>query len=290
VTISKGQGMKLLVTGGTGQLGRALTRLGSDQFEIVALGSSEVDVRNFYAVRAATSEIRPDLVIHAGAMTDVDGCERDVANAFRINALGSQNIAAVTAAENIPLAYISTNFVFNGEADRPYTEFDAPDPISVYGASKLAGEWAVQSLNPRHYIVRTAMVYDETGRNFVNSMLRLTSRHPKLTVVNDQFGNPTYAGDLAFGLLQLIKQPAYGIYHLTNTGTASWYEWSRKVFELASIDTIVQPIPASQFERAATPPANGALDNLSAAALGITLPDWQDALARCLTRRNGLTS
>jgi dTDP-4-dehydrorhamnose reductase len=123
----------------------------------------------------------------------------------------------------------------------------------------------------------------------VNSMLRLTSKLPKLTVVNDQFGNPTYAGDLAAGLIQLIEEPAYGIYHLTNTGTASWFEWARKVFELANIDTPMLPIPASQFERAATPPVNGALDNLSAAALGITLPDWQDALGRCLNRRNELT-
>jgi dTDP-4-dehydrorhamnose reductase len=281
--------MKLLVTGGTGQLGRALTRLGSNQFEIVALGSSELDVSNYKAVRVVTSEIRPDLVVHAGAMTDVDGCERDVASAYRINGLGSQNVAAVTAADGIPIVYISTNFVFNGESDRPYTEFDIPDPISVYGASKLAGERAVQSLNPQHYIVRTAMVYDESGRNFVNSMLRLTSKLPKLTVVNDQFGNPTYAGDLAAGLIQLIEEPAYGIYHLTNTGTASWFEWARKVFELANIDTPMLPIPASQFERAATPPVNGALDNLSAAALGITLPDWQDALGRCLNRRNELT-
>ncbi len=277
--------MKLLVTGGSGQLGRAIVRLGSDQHQIVAPGSVELDVTSARAVRSAISETRPDLVIHAGAMTDVDGCERDPITAYRINGLGTQNLAAATWSAGIPLLYVSTNFVFEGELDRAYLEFDAPRPISVYGASKLAGEHAVAALNPQHYIVRTAMVYDETGRNFVNSMLRLASEHPKLTIVNDQSGNPTYAGDLALGILLLIEQPAFGTYHLTNAGTASWYEWAVRIFELSGLDIPVEPIPASQFKRAATPPANGAMQNMAAASLGIELPDWQDALRRCLQRR-----
>lgn len=278
--------MNLLVTGGTGQLGRAINRIGSDQHQIVAPGSAELDVTDFRAVQAAIVEVLPDLVIHAGAMTDVDGCEHDVNMAYRTNGLGTQNIAAVTASAGIPVVYVSTNFVFSGDFDRPYTEFDSPDPINAYGASKLAGERAVTALNLRHYIVRTAMVYDEAGRNFVNSMLRLAGEHPRLTIVNDQFGNPTYAGDLAFGILRLIQEPAYGTYHLTNSGTASWYEWALKIFELASIDVPVEPIPASLFKRAATPPANGALENLAAASLGIELPHWHDALARCLVGRS----
>lgn len=281
--------MNLLVTGGTGQLGRAISRIGSDQHQITAPGSSELNVADAESVRAAISELRPDLIIHAGAMTDVDGCEHDPRTAFLINGLGAQHVASASASAGIPIVYVSTNFVFNGELDRPSTEFDTPDPISIYGASKLAGERAVAALNPRHYIVRTAMVYDETGRNFVNSMLRLSAEHPKLTIVDDQFGNPTYAGDLAFGILLLIQEPAYGIHHLTNTGVASWCDWAVKIFELSGIEIPVEPIPASQFPRAATPPANGALDNLAAASLGIELPHWHDALARCLTRRSEIT-
>lgn len=278
--------MNLLVTGGTGQLGRAIVRLGADQHRIVAPGSGDVDVADAIAVQAMIADTQPDLVIHAGAMTDVDGCELDPVTAYRINGLGTQNVAAATANAGIPMVYVSTNFVFDGELDRAYTEFDAPNPISTYGASKLAGELAVSALNPQHFIVRTAMVYDETGRNFVNSMLRLASEHPKLTIVRDQTGNPTYAGDLAFGILRLIAQPAFGTYHLTNTGSASWYEWAVRIFGISGIEIPVEPIPASQFKRAATPPENGTMDNLAAASLGIELPHWEDALERCLEQRS----
>jgi dTDP-4-dehydrorhamnose reductase len=281
--------VKILITGGTGQLGRALERLGREHYEIVAPGSGDLNVTDYHTVTYVLSETNPDLVIHAGAMTDVDGCEHDVRAAFSINGLGTQNVAASTANAGIPIVYVSTNFVFNGVLDRPYTEFDIPDPISIYGASKLAGERAITALNPRHYIVRTAMVYDESGRNFVNSMLSLAAEHPKLTIVDDQFGNPTYAGDLAFAILQLIQPPAYGIYHLVNTGTASWYEWAIRIFEMSGIETPVEPIPASQFKRAAAPPSNGALDNLTASALGIELPRWDNALQRCLQRRSELS-
>lgn len=277
--------MKLLVTGGTGQLGSAIARVGAEQHVVVAPGSSELDVAVYESVRAAIDGSQPDLVVHAGAMTDVDGCEHGVQRAYRINGLGSQNIATATAEAGIPVIYVSTNFVFDGKQERPYLEFDRPEPISVYGASKLAGERAVADLNPRHYIVRTAMVYDEAGRNFVNSMLRLAGEHPKLTIVDDQHGNPTYAADLAGALLALIEQPAYGTYHLTNSGPASWYQWARRIFELEGVDTPVEPIPASQFPRAATPPANGVLENMAAAALGIELPAWENGLERCLTRR-----
>lgn len=280
--------VKLLVTGGSGQLGRAISRVGSGLHSIVAPGSNELDVTDLRSVRAAISGSDPDLVIHAGAMTDVDGCEHDPREAFRINGLGAQVVAASTAKAGIPVLYVSTNFVFGGGLNRPYLEFDTPDPVSVYGATKLAGERAVTRLNPRHYIVRTAMVYDETGRNFVNSMLRLARQHPKLTIVDDQHGNPTYAADLAQAILHLIDQHAFGTYHLTNTGSASWYRWAVKVFEIAGIDIPVEPIPASQFQRAASPPANGVLDNLAAAALGIELPGWEDGLRRCLQRQSEL--
>lgn len=279
--------MRVLITGGTGQLGRALQQSARD-VECLAPGQRQLDVSNFGAIWELVKRFEPDLIIHAGAMTDVDGCEREPDAAWRINALGTQNVAAVAGDYGAALVYISTNFVFDGESAEPYHEFCLPNPISVYGASKLAGESAVRALCPRHYIVRTAMVYDETGRNFVNTMLRLAAERPSLRVVDDQLGNPTYASDLAEGIWQLAGRPSYGTYHLTNSGIASWYDWAVETFRLSGSTVAVEPIPAAKYPRAATPPRNGTLANTAAAALDITLPAWQEALARCLANRSTL--
>lgn len=246
--------MRILVTGGTGQVGRALQRLAPPGYSIVAPGSDRCDVTDFDAFIRLVADEQPDVIVHAGAMTDVDGCERDPERAFRINATGTQHVAAAAQQFGAALVYLSTNYVFDGEAAEPYHEFAERRPINVYGRSKLAGEEAVRAIAPRHYIVRTAMVYDETGRNFVNTMLRAAAERPSLTVVADQRGNPTYAGDLAAGIYRLIEQPAYGTYHLVNEGSASWYEWATEIFRLAEIETRVEPIPAAEWHRAARPP------------------------------------
>ncbi|MGA7673293.1 MAG: dTDP-4-dehydrorhamnose reductase [Nitrolancea sp.] len=275
--------MRVMITGGNGQLGRALARTAQD--ECVTFTHAELDVADFEAVQRAAEETRPNLIIHAGAMTNVDGCERDPNAAFRANALGTQNVAAVASNFTSRLVYMSTNFVFDGAQDDPYDEFAEPRPISVYGASKLAGEIAVRAVCPRHYIVRTAMVYDESGRNFVNTMLRLSEDRSSLRVVGDQFGNPTYAEDLAVAIWKLVELPAFGTYHLTNSDVASWYEWAVETFRLTGKQVVVESIPASEYPRAAAPPRNGVLANHAASALGITLPDWRDGLARCLGNR-----
>jgi dTDP-4-dehydrorhamnose reductase len=180
--------------------------------------------------------------------------------------------------------YVSTNFVFDGEMSRPYHEFDTPNPINVYGASKLAGEVETREALERAYIVRTAMVFDEVGRNFVNTMRRLMAERPRLTVVADQVGNPTYASDLAAGIIRLVGRAPYGTYHLTNGGVASWFEWAQTVAELTGSTTEIVPIPASEYQRAARPPANGSMISLALPSLGVCLPDWRDALSRCLGR------
>ncbi len=275
--------MRVMITGGNGQLGRALAR--TAQVEYVPFTHTELDVSDFGSVHKTLAEVRPDLIIHAGAMTDVDGCERDPRAAFAANALGTQNVAAVAGDAGTRLLYVSTNFVFDGEQDDPYLEFSEPRPISVYGASKLAGEAAVRALCSRHYVVRTSMVYDESGRNFVNTMLHLAENHTSLRVVADQYGNPTYAEDLAIAIWKLIDIPAFGTYHLTNSGVASWHDWAVETFRAVGKQITVEAIPAAEYPRAATPPRNGALANLAASALGITLPDWRDALGRCLDNR-----
>ncbi len=281
--------MRALITGGSGQLGRALKRTAVDT-DCEAFSQRHLDVTDFDAVWDRVKRLEPDLIIHAGAMTDVDGCERDSDRAWRVNALGTQHVAAAATEASIPLVYVSTNFVFDGESKEPYHEFDRPNPISVYGASKLAGEFAVQSICPRHYIVRTSMVYDESGRNFVNTMLRLAQDRTSLRVVADQVGNPTYAGDLAEAIWKLVRRPNYGLFHLTNTGVASWHDWATEIFRLSNVNIDVEPIPASDYQRAATPPRNGAMANLAAASLNVTLPQWKDALGRCLANRTELLS
>ncbi len=281
--------MRILVTGGTGQLGRALARLAPDDHTLVALGTDRCDVTDPNAIRRAIDRERPDLIIHSAAMTDVDGCEREPEHAYRVNAAGTQHLAGAANEAGAALVYISTNYVFDGESPEPYHEFGAVNPISVYGHSKLAGEEAVRALCPRHAIVRTAMLYDETGRNFVNTMLRLASSRPSISVVADQFGNPTYAGDLAVAIFQLIDRHAFGTFHLVNQGTTSWHGWASEIVRLTGAAASVQPIPASAYQRDARPPRNGALVSLTAPAFGIELPHWTDALWRCLDRRASLS-
>jgi len=274
--------VRVLITGGHGQLGRALVRTVPPGHEVVALGASQCDVTDPAAVRAALARVEPDVVVHCAAWTDVDGCERHPERAWRVNALGTQHVASACFAAGASLVYISTNYVFDGEQDEPYHEFARPHPLSVYGASKLAGEQAVRALCPRHAIVRTAMLYDATGRNFLTTVLRLAAEQPHLRMVADQYGNPTFVDDLARALWQLVERSAAGTFHVVNAGSASWYDWAQAIVETLQLPVAVEPIPASEYRRAARPPRNGTLMSLALPALGIELPDWRDALARCL--------
>ncbi|MCS7050199.1 MAG: dTDP-4-dehydrorhamnose reductase [Thermomicrobium sp.] len=274
--------MRVLVTGGHGQLGRALVRTAPVAMEVTALGARECDVTDPIAVRAVLARVEPTVVFHCAAWTDVDGCELHPERAWRVNALGAQHVAAQCQDLGATLVYLSTNYVFDGEQEEPYHEFARPSPLSVYGASKLAGEQAVRSLCPRHYIVRTAWLYDAMSRNFVTTVLRLAREQARLRMVADQYGNPTFVDDVARALWALVAQPAYGTYHLVNQGVASWYEWAVAVLECLDIARPVEPIPAREYRRAARPPRNGALTSLAAPALGIVMPDWRDALQRCL--------
>lgn len=275
--------IRVALTGASGQLGRALQRHAPATWDISGTSSKEVELRSWPAVRDWIATVRPRLVIHAGAMTDVDGCESRIEDAYAINALGTRHVASAAARTGATLVYVSTNFVFNGTKAEPYHEFDAPNPINVYGASKLAGELEAGRAECDVYIVRTAMVYAEEGHNFVNTMRRLMAERDELTVVSDQFGNPTYAGDLAVGIISLISTCPPGTYHLTNAGAASWFEWAEAVRDIGGFATTVRPIPASEYQRAATPPANGVMTSIALQGSGVELPEWRDALRRCLT-------
>lgn len=271
------------ITGISGQLGRALKTLNPEGWEIHGVGSQQLDVTSWPNVKRWITDLSPDLVIHAAANTDVDGCERDPDQAFLVNAVGTRNVAQATELAGGRLCYISTNFVFDGESVNPYHEFDEPRPISVYGASKLAGEREALAACPDAMVIRTSMVYDATGRNFVNTMLRLMGERDELTVVADQTGNPTFAADLAQGIASLTDQGAPGgTYHMTNSGIASWYDWAIEIKRISGKSTTIRPISASEYKRDAAPPKNGTMTSLVLPQFGISLPDWHDAIDRCL--------
>ncbi len=283
----------ILITGGQGQLGRALAAAYAGTATVVALGRDALDVTDRAQVEAVFARVAPTLVIHAAAATDVDRCEREPEFAFRLNTLATRYLAAAAGDRDLPFVYVSTNYVFDGQKPpgTAYHEWDAPAPLSSYGHSKLAGEEETRRHARRHLIVRTAQVYAAQGRKFVQTMLRLAdSGNAVVKCVADQWGQPTYATDLARGIAALAATDAWGTYHLTNAGSCTWAEWAVEIFRLSGRQVAVESIPAAAFRRDATPPANGVLTNVAAAALGVALPDWRDGLRRCLAEMDELSA
>jgi dTDP-4-dehydrorhamnose reductase len=276
--------LRIFITGNRGQLGRALCGALA-KHALAGCDLPDVDITDREAIGPAIAGFAPDMVIHAAAWTDVDGCARDPDRAYRINGIGTQNVALACAACDAALVYVSTNEVFDGTAAQPYREWDALDPINPYARSKAAGEWFTQNLLTRFYIARTAWVYAEGGRNFANPrrIVQVADERGALKVVTDEVGNPTYARDLAVGIAALIETGAYGVYHLTNAGYASRYDYAREVLRLAGRQHVpVEPIHLADFQRPSTPPRFAPLANTAAAALGITLRPWQEAVEEFL--------
>lgn len=243
-------------------LGLALSRVLADRHEVVALPRADLDVTDLPAVQAALARWAPDAVLHAAAWTDVDGCQRDPDRAFRVNGLGARNVALGCQATGVGCCYISTDYVFDGAKAEPYTEFDPPNPISVYGASKLAGERAVRALTPRHWIVRTSWLYGPGGKNFVKTMLARGRAGEELRVVDDQLGSPTYTLDLAHGISRLLEEPRYGLWHLTNSLSCTWYEFAAHILESAGLGAArLEPILSKDLDRPAPRPKNSVLRN-----------------------------
>ena len=282
--------MRVFVTGHKGQLGRALSRA-LDGHTLAGCDLPELDVTDRGAIHTAIVDFAPAVVVHAAAWTDVDGCARDPETAYHVNALGTQNVALACAAGDIPLVYISTNEVFDGTAAEPYREWDAPHPTNPYGRSKAAGEWFVRHLLTRFYIARTAWLYAPGGRNFPHRIVQLADevlggKRDGLRVVVDEVGNPTYAPDLAAAVGALIQTGAYGVYHLTNAGYCSRYDFAREALRISGqTDVRIEPITQDEFHRASRPPLFAPLANTRAARLGIELRPWQDALKDFLRSR-----
>jgi dTDP-4-dehydrorhamnose reductase len=272
--------LRILVTGANGQLGRELAEILPERgHEVVALSRSELDIADPRAVERVMDTYSPDLLINAAAYTNVDGCETEGELAYRINALGPRNLAQSCERWGCELLHVSTNYVFDGESKRPYEPFDLPNPISAYGRTKLAGEEYVKHLSSRWYLVRTAGVYGE-GHNFVRTMLRVARERDELKIKDDEFISPTYARDLAEGIAEVIETGLYGLYHLTNSGSCSWYEFAEEIFSLSGTEVEVLPIPTSEYPLPAARPANGVLSTLG----GPSLRHWREALADYLER------
>jgi len=239
-----------------------------------------MDITDPDSVFGVISRLRPEMVIHCAAMTDVDGCTRDPDAAFRVNAVGSWNLACACASIDCALAYVGTDYVFDGTKGEPYTEFDAPNPVSPYGASKFAGEMAVREICPKHYVVRTSWIFAPKGKNFPISILKAAETRDELKVVADQFGSPTYAKDLAEFLASLAGSPLFGVYHYTNSGSCSWYEFAKAILERAGMTNVmVTPITSDEWPTPTRRPQYSVLRHYKMELLGRDAArPWQEAV------------
>ncbi len=267
--------MKILVIGSGGQLGRSLCDLLCNH-RIVPLTHRDLDIVNLSAVTKAVESFKPDTVINAAAFNDVDGAESRADEAYRTNALGPRNLAIATARIGSRLLHVSTDYVFDGTLTRPYHEYDSPHPLSTYGSSKLAGEDAVREMNPRHYIVRTAWLFDSTGNNFLNRTRILAASRERFALVSDQFGSPTHVAHLAKAIGTLIDTDVYGNYHLAGRGGTSRFELVKLAFELLAIRVELEPVAANSFPAAAQRPAYSVLTTIQEPR--IELPSWQEGV------------
>lgn len=242
-------------------LGQDLTEVLKDNNHLILTGRDNMDITDYRQCDDVISREKPDLIINAAAYTLVDKCEEDIELAYRANALAPRNLAIICNEQNIPILHISSDYVFDGTKDTGYLEDDLKNPISVYGKSKSLAEDYITTLTNKYYIVRTSWLFGENGNNFIKTMLQLGKTRNNLTVVNDQFGTPTYTRDLAQAIDMLVQEPRYGIYHITNSDYTNWYEFAKYIFSLADYKVNVQPISTEEFNRPAPRPKYSVLQN-----------------------------
>lgn len=274
---------KVLITGGNGQLGRSLCSILKDvDTEVIATDTDTLDIRDFKQTEEFVLKYKPDTIINCAAHTNVDKCETDAENAKRINEDGARNLAIAAGKTGAQIVQVSTDYVFDGNAKKPYTEDDRTNPQSVYGRTKLAGEKAVIENCDKYFIVRTAWLYGD-GNNFVKTMLKLADKTDCITVVNDQYGTPTSSLELARMILYIIPSGQYGIYHGTCEGGTNWYEFACEIMKQAGKDVKVIPVTTEEYmknKKAATRPAYSVLENKKLNSMGTyRMKEWRKALA-----------
>lgn len=255
-------------------LGQDVARLAGDQAS--ALSRAELDITNAAAVDEAFAVEQPQVVLNCAAYTNVDGAEQESEAALRVNRDGAANVAAAAARVGAAVAYVSSDYVFDGSKREPWLESDPTGPLSSYGRSKLEGELATAAANERHFIVRSSWLFGAAGPNFVDTMLRLAGERDELRVVHDQVGSPTYTGHLAEGLLELAGTQAYGVHHMAGAGSCSWFELAGAIFERAEVDCRLEPCTTAEFPRPAPRPAYSVLGRSRADTP--VLPSWQEGL------------
>lgn len=282
--------MKVAITGAGGQLGRELTRCLSSH-DLAPLTRRDCDICDSTSVRRTLTEIRPAIVVNAAAFTRVDECEDNVAAAFAVNAYAARTLAHVCGALGSVLVHISTDYVFQGEKRTPYGEEDPPGPLNVYGVSKLAGEYFVRSICPRYFIVRTSGLYGRPGLsagggNFVETMLGLARAGKRIRVVADQVGTPTYTKDLAKVIERLMQTDAHGVYHVTNSGECSWYQFAERILAFIGTTPDFGPTTSAEFGARARRPLYSVLAHRKLLDLGFSeLRSWEEALVAYLEER-----
>lgn len=276
--------MKVLVTGVKGQLGYDVVKdLEKRGHQPIGVDRDEMDLMDNEAIRTFIMNLKPEAIIHCAAYTAVDKAEEEVETCYQINAEAVKVISECAKELDVKLIYISTDYVFDGTKEGEYVETDLPNPINVYGASKLKGEQYVQTLLEKYYIVRISWVFGVNGNNFIKTMRRLGSERDELNIINDQVGSPTYTADLAPLLVDMMETDKYGIYHATNEETCSWYEFANEIFKQSRIEVKTNPITTDQYPTAAKRPMNSRMSKAKLKANGFNLlPTWQEALAHYL--------
>ncbi len=271
---------KILITGCNGQLGRAMNiELANEEYELINTDVADLDITDIEAVRAFVNDARPSIIINCAAHTAVDLCETQLDSAYKINAIGPRNLSIAATEVGAKMIQISTDYVFAGDGDKPYVEFDKTNPQSAYGATKLAGENFVKEFSDKYFIIRTAWLYGD-GKNFVKTMLRLAEENSEVRVVGDQYGSPTSAKELAKMIHYLMKTSNYGVFHGTCEGQCSWADFAKEIFRLADKATVVTAITSDEYKAAAKRPAYSVLDNyMLRLTSDFTFADWEDAIA-----------
>ena len=276
--------LKILVTGKDGQLGYALQELSKNQFEFSwkFTDRSELDITNSINTQSVLKEFQPDWIINAAAYTDVDGAESNEDIAYKVNADGPYILAKSAKEIGAKLVHISTDYVFDGTKKEPYSENDKPNPLQVYGKSKLKGELLIQDSNISGFIIRTSWVYGNHGKNFVNTILKLAKTKNEIQVIDDQFGSPTYVKDLAKTIIELISKESLtqmDIFHYSNLGEISWYLFAKKIVELSKKKCIIKPISSANYKQIAYRPNYTVLSHHKIARLiKDNLKEWEDSI------------
>ena len=275
--------MKVLVTGVNGQLGYDIVEeCQKRNIEAIGVDVKEMDITDAHQVNEVITETKPDAIIHCAAWTAVDKAEDEVEQCRKVNRDGTKHIVDVCEKLDLPLMYFSTDYVFDGQGEEPWNEYDERHPLNVYGKTKYEGELEVERLK-KHFIIRISWVFGINGGNFIKTMLRLGKERKEVSVVNDQIGSPTYTYDLARLCVDMIQTKEYGTYHATNEGICSWYEFACEIFKQAKMDVIVHPVDSTQFPTRAVRPKNSRMNKTELDKHGFTrLPSWQDALERYL--------